>query len=71
MSAATDEILTIDEVDVYLKAGRQTFYRLAAKGQVPAFKLDGTWRLPTGAFVQGDANPISKAVDGISGGGEE
>ena len=44
MSEQPDEILTIDEVAVYLKAGRRTVYRLAANGQIPAFKLGGTWR---------------------------
>jgi excisionase family DNA binding protein len=40
----SDEILTIEEVAAYLKAGRRTVYRLAANGQIPAFKLGGTWR---------------------------
>ncbi len=39
-----DEILTIEEVAAYLKAGRRTVYRLAANGQIPAFKLGGVWR---------------------------
>ncbi|MGY0652657.1 methylation-associated defense system helix-turn-helix domain-containing protein MAD1 [Luteimonas sp. A537] len=38
------EILTIDEVAAYLKAGKRTVYRLAAGGKLPAFKLGGTWR---------------------------
>jgi len=44
MNEQPDEILTIEEVAAYLKAGRRTVYRLAAKGQIPAFKLGGTWR---------------------------
>lgn len=44
MSEPSDEILTIEEVAAYLKAGRRTVYRLAANGQIPAFKLGGTWR---------------------------
>lgn len=40
----SDEILTIEEVATYLKAGRRTVYRLAANGQIPAFKLGGVWR---------------------------
>lgn len=39
-----DEILTLDEVAAYLKAGKKTVYRLAQQGQIPAFKLGGTWR---------------------------
>lgn len=44
MKEQSDEILTIEEVAAYLKAGRRTVYRLAANGQIPAFKLGGTWR---------------------------
>ncbi|MDR2111787.1 MAG: helix-turn-helix domain-containing protein [Candidatus Accumulibacter sp.] len=44
MNEQPDEILTIEEVAAYLKAGRRTVYRLATNGQIPAFKLGGTWR---------------------------
>ena len=44
MANAEDEILTLDEVAAYLKAGKRTVYRLAAEGKLPAFKLGGTWR---------------------------
>lgn len=44
MNEQPDEILTLEEVAAYLKAGRRTVYRLAAEGKIPAFKLGGTWR---------------------------
>lgn len=44
MVDAEDEILTLDEVAAYLKAGKRTVYRLAADKKIPAFKLGGTWR---------------------------
>jgi len=44
MTDAEDEILTLDEVAAYLKAGKRTVYRLAADEKIPAFKLGGTWR---------------------------
>lgn len=44
MNQPEDEILTLDEVAVYLKAGKKTVYRLAQQGEIPAFKLGGTWR---------------------------
>lgn len=44
MADAEGEILTLDEVAVYLKAGKRTVYRLAQNGDIPAFKLGGTWR---------------------------
>ena len=44
MTDTDGEILTLDEVAAYLKAGKRTVYRLAQKGEIPAFKLGGTWR---------------------------
>ena len=44
MADSTGEILTLEEVAAYLKAGKRTVYRLAQKGEIPAFKLGGTWR---------------------------
>jgi excisionase family DNA binding protein len=44
MAIIEGDILTLDEVAVYLKAGKRTVYRLATSGQIPAFKLGGTWR---------------------------
>lgn len=44
MSEIESEILTLEEVAAYLKAGKRTVYRLAQKGEIPAFKLGGTWR---------------------------
>lgn len=44
MAEPDDDILTLDEVAAYLKAGKRTIYRLAASGEIPAFKLGGTWR---------------------------
>ncbi|HFF6190844.1 MULTISPECIES: helix-turn-helix domain-containing protein [Stenotrophomonas] len=38
------EILTLDEVAAFLKAGKRTVYRFAQNGDIPAFKLGGTWR---------------------------
>jgi excisionase family DNA binding protein len=34
------EILTLEEVAAYLKAGKRTAYRLAQKGGIQAFKVD-------------------------------
>ena len=44
MTDADGEILTLDEVAAYLKAGKKTVYRLSQQGQIPGFKLGGTWR---------------------------
>jgi excisionase family DNA binding protein len=38
------EILTLDDAALYLKAGKRTVYRLVQQGEIPGFKLGGTWR---------------------------
>jgi excisionase family DNA binding protein len=38
------EIFTLDAVSAYLKAGKRTVYRLVQAGDIPAFKVGGTWR---------------------------
>ncbi|MCG8463345.1 MAG: helix-turn-helix domain-containing protein [Xanthomonadales bacterium] len=40
----TDQILTLKEVADYLKLAEKTAYRLAAEGQLPGFKVGGSWR---------------------------
>ena len=60
ISNKPDEILTINEVASYLKAGKRTVYRLAASGKLPAFKLGGTWRFRRGDLDQWIARRIGK-----------
>jgi len=55
-----DEILTLDEVATYLKAGKRTVYRLAQKGEIPAFKLGGTWRFRRSELDRWIAESINK-----------
>ena len=38
------EIMTIREVADYLKLKEKTAYRLAAEGEIPGFKVGGSWR---------------------------
>jgi excisionase family DNA binding protein len=40
----SDDILTIKEVAEYLKIKEKTAYALAAKGEIPGFKVGGSWR---------------------------
>lgn len=44
MKQSDSDILTLDEVALYLKAGKKTVYRLVQQGELPGFKLGGTWR---------------------------
>ena len=60
MTDAEDEILTLDEVAAYLKAGKRTVYRLAADKKIPAFKLGGTWRFRRSELDRWIAESINK-----------
>lgn len=62
MSDQPDEILTIEEVATYLKAGKRTVYRLAAGGKLPAFKLGGTWRFRRCDLDKWIASRVGKAT---------
>lgn len=39
------EYLTIEEVAKRLKVNKRTVYRLAIKGEIPAFKFGRSWRI--------------------------
>lgn len=38
------DIMTIREVAEYLKLTEKTTYRLASEGELPGFKVGGSWR---------------------------
>jgi excisionase family DNA binding protein len=40
----SDDIMTVREVADFLKVTERTIYRLAAKNQIPSFKVGGSWR---------------------------
>lgn len=40
----TDEILPIREVTELLKINEKTPYKLASAGEIPGFKVGGSWR---------------------------
>jgi excisionase family DNA binding protein len=42
--ATPTEIMTIQEVAEYLKLYEKTAYRLASEGEIPGFKVGGSWR---------------------------
>ena len=60
MTVPESEILTLDEVAAFLKAGKRTVYRLAQKGEIPAFKLGGTWRFRRSELDRWIADSINK-----------
>ena len=44
VDAMEPDILTIKEVADYLKLTEKTAYRLVAEGELPGFKVGGSWR---------------------------
>ena len=38
------DIMTIKELAAYLKVAEKTLYRLASNGDLPGFKIGGSWR---------------------------
>jgi excisionase family DNA binding protein len=67
MSDQLDEILTIDEVATYLKAGKRT----VSSGKIPAFKLGGTWRFRRAELDQSIAVCIGDIADANEDEGKE
>ena len=66
MADPEGEILTLDEVAAYLKAGKRTVYRLAAEGKLPAFKLGGTWRFRRSGLDEWIAANLTNKDSGAS-----
>jgi excisionase family DNA binding protein len=52
MTATTDrpEFLTIDELATYLRVSLRTAYELVYRGDVPAAKVGGVWRIRRAAL---------------------
>jgi excisionase family DNA binding protein len=47
----TEEILTIREVAELLKLNEKTAYKLALAGEIPGFKVGGSWRFERQAIA--------------------
>ena len=46
------DVMTVREVAEYLKVKERTIYRLVARGDIPAFKVGGSWRFRKGEIDQ-------------------
>jgi len=44
VSAAPNEVLTIDELAAYLRISKSTAYKLVREGQIPSQKVGRHWR---------------------------
>ncbi|MEG9883696.1 MAG: helix-turn-helix domain-containing protein [Hyphomicrobiales bacterium] len=49
---ADTDVMTVREVAEYLKVKERTIYRLVARGDIPAFKVGGSWRFRKGEIDQ-------------------
>jgi excisionase family DNA binding protein len=58
-----DTILTIKDVAAYLKVNERTVYRLAASGNIPAFKVGGSWRFRKDALEQWISEQSNQRID--------
>lgn len=67
----TSGIMTIENFADYMKVTERTIYRLAAGGQIPAFKLGGTWRFRRGELDQWIATRIGEVIVENEVGGAE
>lgn len=52
MHQMPEEILTVREVAEFLKVTERTIYRLATEGQIPSFKVGGSWRFQRSDLIQ-------------------
>lgn len=50
MKKETPEFLTLDEVAQRMRVNRQTVYRMAQKGKLPATKFGRAWRFSRSKF---------------------
>jgi len=44
MSDKEEKLMTVKEVAEYLRLDEHTVYRMARKGEIPAYKVAGQWR---------------------------
>ncbi len=48
----SNEVMTIDELSVYLKVSKSTLYKLAQEGSLPGQKVGKHWRFHKGAIEE-------------------
>jgi len=50
MDEISGDVLTIDELSLYLKIPKSTLYRLVREGRIPSQKIGRHWRFRKGAI---------------------
>jgi excisionase family DNA binding protein len=62
MTEMQDNVLTIEELAVYLKISKSSLYKLAQKGEVPGQKVGKHWRFRRDIIDQWLANSQSATL---------
>jgi excisionase family DNA binding protein len=62
-----DEIMTVREVAEFLKVTERTIYRLASEGEIPSFKVGGSWRFRRADLAAWMAKQSDRDPGNISG----
>lgn len=62
-----DEILTIREVAELLKLNEKTAYKLALAGEIPGFKVGGSWRFERQAIASWIRRKVEEQQNGWPG----
>jgi len=68
MVKQSDEVLTIDELSVYLKISKSTLYKLVREGKIPCQKVGRHWRFHRAAidtWLQNSPGNNNKEAPGI------
>ena len=63
----TDEVLTIREVAELLKINEKTAYKLASAGNIPGFKVGGSWRFERQAITSWIKRKVEEQQKGTTG----
>lgn len=50
MTEQSDDVLTIEELAIYLKIAKSTLYKLAQEGKLPSQKIGKHWRFRKAAI---------------------
>lgn len=66
MSDGLGQVLTIDELSVYLKIPKSTVYKLAQEGKIPCQKVGRHWRFRKEAIDRWleESRPNESSLDG-------
>jgi excisionase family DNA binding protein len=67
MKKSTGDVLTIDELAIYLKIPKSTLYKLAREGKIPSQKIGRRWRFWKGAIERWLER--TEEANHVSGGG--